>query len=514
MTRITISFAAALCLVLSRNANFVIAGRTTDATASRSITPTQTQLPLPILRTVPDADTTTPTTESQIKASEAMEAGCAAIIRADDGNRSVWSRLQRRARVPSFDIVPLPHNHRSSVNSNSRKHKPTSPTPAARLKRQRPSSGTRFDLRPPSQERLSRWFGSVAGVGGGDLAIQKRKHKTATSLFNHDSVGMTNPVLHISSDQDPNNVYPGVYYDQLSPTASVSLASTTPTTSNTRQEQFELQDSWIPASTIIAPSPQSTSTLSSNGIGAHVLQYKRKSAPSERNGAEKAWFPLTQEQQANRSISKKRKKWRQCRYRRRVGQGQACYERVREVALAWQFNRTEHPVQGILPVRSPQQRQPDSDSNSMTGSRHGSKNDYFQLDDHASQNVQPLWSGPHTEGSRRLVTFTTSGFKFSWLPKLYTINPVMVVYDLLDQRGPGTTYSSTAYATMKGHLLRGEERVTVAMRDDTGFVDVEILSYSRAGGSLKAKVIWPLIGKMQQQFFQNQIDFLEQIAVP
>lgn len=80
--------------------------------------------------------------------------------------------------------------------------------------------------------------------------------------------------------------------------------------------------------------------------------------------------------------------------------------------------------------------------------------------------------------------------------------------------GPETTYSSTAYATLKGHLLRGEERVTVAMRDDTGFVDVEILSLSRPAGSLKSKFVWPLIGNMQQTFFQNQMNFLEQIAVP
>lgn len=56
--------------------------------------------------------------------------------------------------------------------------------------------------------------------------------------------------------------------------------------------------------------------------------------------------------------------------------------------------------------------------------------------------------------------------------------------------------------------------MTVALRDDTGFVDVEILSYSRPGGSLKAKLVWPLIGNMQEQFFQDQMDFLEQVALP
>lgn len=80
--------------------------------------------------------------------------------------------------------------------------------------------------------------------------------------------------------------------------------------------------------------------------------------------------------------------------------------------------------------------------------------------------------------------------------------------------GPGTTYSATAYSTLKGHLLSGEERVTVALRDDTGFVDVEILSYSRPGPSLRSKFVWPVIGRMQHRFFDDQMDFLEQVALP
>lgn len=241
---------------------------------------------------------------------------------------------------------------------------------------------------------------------------------------------MTNPVLHINLDQedDQNNQYLGVDYDPTSSSASVSLASSaTPARHHHQQQQFELHDSWIPASTTTTiTSPQQQSTAKKNNGWAHVLQYKLKAAPAERNGAEQAWFPSAPSPQQQQQ----QKKWRQCRYRRRVGQGQACYERVRDAVLAWQFNHTEHPTQGILPVyatHSQQQpRQKNSDSNS--------NNDCFQLDDRTSQHVQPIWSGPHTEGSRRLVTFTSTGFKTKWLPKLYTMNPVMVVYDLLDQR--------------------------------------------------------------------------------
>lgn len=96
-------------------------------------------------------------------------------------------------------------------------------------------------------------------------------------------------------------------------------------------------------------------------------------------------------------------------------------------------------------------------------------------------------------------------------------------------RGPKTTFTSTAYATMKGHLLCGEERVTVLLRDDTNqSVDVEILSISQPGRRQKTKnkkkttssssfitkrIIWPfVVGRMQKSFFQQQLDYLEQVA--
>jgi len=87
----------------------------------------------------------------------------------------------------------------------------------------------------------------------------------------------------------------------------------------------------------------------------------------------------------------------------------------------------------------------------------------------------------------------------------------MVVYDLVDQRAPDgeTTFTSTAYATLRGHFLRGEERVTVALRDGSQDVEVEIMSISRAGPGLLGKTLWPFIGKMQSSFFQQQLDHLD-----
>lgn len=251
---------------------------------------------------------------------------------------------------------------------------------------------------------------------------------------------MTNPVLHVQVNT-PNNNHDNslqdLNLDVASSTASVSLASSSSSTTSSSSGggQWELQESLIPASstttTISTSQPQQPDKM------ARVLQYKftwPQSNGSFREAAEHAWFPATQQQEQldNRLCTTK---WRQCRYRRRVGQGQDCYERVREAALEWQFNPTttqqqpqpqqQHANKGILPVPSR-----DNDSSSS----HQSSSSCFSLDQHASQHVQPLWSGPHNGASRRLVTFTTCGFKTKWLPKLYTMNPVMVVYDVLDQR--------------------------------------------------------------------------------
>ena len=77
----------------------------------------------------------------------------------------------------------------------------------------------------------------------------------------------------------------------------------------------------------------------------------------------------------------------------------------------------------------------------------------------------------------------------------------------------GTTFTSTAYATMKGHLLKGEERVTVALRDNHDQdVDVEIVSISRPANTPIGKGLWPFIGRKQTNFFELQMDFLKAIG--
>ena len=65
---------------------------------------------------------------------------------------------------------------------------------------------------------------------------------------------------------------------------------------------------------------------------------------------------------------------------------------------------------------------------------------------------------------------------------------------------------------MKGHLLCGEERVTVAWRDDGSTVDIEVVSLSKPAPGLAAKLVWPFAKQMQPQFFQTQLKALQNIA--
>ena len=72
---------------------------------------------------------------------------------------------------------------------------------------------------------------------------------------------------------------------------------------------------------------------------------------------------------------------------------------------------------------------------------------------------------------------------------------------------------------MKGHLFRGEERVTVCLRDDNNeqqlavpVVDVEIISISKPAPTIFAKCLWLFIGKKQNKFFELQMDHFKSIG--
>jgi hypothetical protein len=89
----------------------------------------------------------------------------------------------------------------------------------------------------------------------------------------------------------------------------------------------------------------------------------------------------------------------------------------------------------------------------------------------------------------------------------------MVIHDIVDQRGHDMLWTLTAYATMKGHWLSGEECVTIAMRVGSQALDVEILFKV---GQLR----WPFSvgqdglavdGKKQNVFFTEQLLHLQKV---
>jgi len=117
--------------------------------------------------------------------------------------------------------------------------------------------------------------------------------------------------------------------------------------------------------------------------------------------------------------------------------------------------------------------------------------------------------------TRRKLLATFSEFCFpNPFKSLFVVNPVHVVYEVKNTRSiPKCLASSTAYATLSGHLLAGEERVTVVWRKGMGGgVDIEIVSFSRAAPSVGGKLIWPLIGRMQKQFFLAELAHLDEVG--
>jgi uncharacterized protein (UPF0548 family) len=120
--------------------------------------------------------------------------------------------------------------------------------------------------------------------------------------------------------------------------------------------------------------------------------------------------------------------------------------------------------------------------------------------------------GTPSEAIRRRLLITYSKIRLLFGRSLYVLNPVAVVYDVVDVKAQVNVYTATAYGTMPGHWLRGEERVCVRYCNVTEAVEVEILSYSKPARSIMGYLVWPFIGKMQLAFFDQQMQRLKLIA--
>lgn len=309
-------------------------------------------------------------------------------------------------------------------------------------------------------------------------------------------------------------------------------------------------------------------------------------SPDDDDDVDSFWIP-DGTKSVNEELSKQNMKpLRIIRHRKLVGQGEECYSKLRDVALGWEGMHKNSNWAGIRMVNKEHNSNRDyfnthhvdgqqednniiesSDTTTNIRIKRINEDPFAPLPETISQNVMQIFSS----GGRKLVTFSKLfGGK---IPFLWALNPCCVVYDLVDARavsragGGGLKYSSTAYGTLRGHLISGEERVTVAIRDnggrgsissrgseldrifftgsqfDTrtrtatlssngvdssmntmtyafgentsdigGDVYVEILSCSRPSPGLLGRLTFPLIKNMQDRFFQEQIDTLANIA--
>jgi uncharacterized protein (UPF0548 family) len=114
----------------------------------------------------------------------------------------------------------------------------------------------------------------------------------------------------------------------------------------------------------------------------------------------------------------------------------------------------------------------------------------------------------------------------TYLPQVWCVNPVFQTYSVaqrLTRRHVlrndwaalphgATRIAAVAYTTQQGHLLAGEERLSVAQGPDGALV-VQVLSVSRGAG-LRGKIVYPFIGPMQQSFFREQLDVVSEAARP
>jgi len=198
-------------------------------------------------------------------------------------------------------------------------------------------------------------------------------------------------------------------------------------------------------------------------------------------------------------------KWRVKKYRQKVGTGVDCYSRVRDAVLDWEFRCGDD--MGILPVTTPTAPHRPTNNEVIIRGRYTVRP--TTQEDDGTMDELPMHQC--IGAARRYVSFASRQI-LPFLPKLYSVNPVMSVFDVVDNRAPASTFTSTAYATMRGHLLRGEERVTVILRDGNEDVEVEIVSVSRAAPTLGGRAVWPFIGEMQGTFFESQMEHLRRIG--
>ncbi|KAL7465990.1 hypothetical protein ACHAXS_006495 [Conticribra weissflogii] len=188
--------------------------------------------------------------------------------------------------------------------------------------------------------------------------------------------------------------------------------------------------------------------------------------------------------------------WRVLRFYKTIGHGAKCYKKVRNAIFDWDFEADNgKKLVGIVSAKKQQYlwRQIHSEPTEVR-----------------AQSFSKWFISP-----RKTLMATFSEIRFPKpIKSIFVVNPVHVAYQIIDSKQiPDCMYSCTSYATLSGHLLTGEERVSVIWRKCSGGkVVVEILSFSRPGPSIGGKIVWPLVGQMQRSFFLEEIKHLERIG--
>jgi uncharacterized protein (UPF0548 family) len=122
-----------------------------------------------------------------------------------------------------------------------------------------------------------------------------------------------------------------------------------------------------------------------------------------------------------------------------------------------------------------------------------------------------MHSGSTTTG----ILVLPDGVLITWarmLPGLWVLNPCRTLslpQIPAEQRTAGI--SMVGYATTRGHLIAGCERMAVRHQRRTGRVTFELESISRGAG-LVGRAIFPLIAPAQHRFFSSQLRCMQRAA--
>eukprot|EP00533_Pseudo-nitzschia_delicatissima_P002448 CAMPEP_0116095012 /NCGR_PEP_ID=MMETSP0327-20121206/9436_1 /TAXON_ID=44447 /ORGANISM="Pseudo-nitzschia delicatissima, Strain B596" /LENGTH=515 /DNA_ID=CAMNT_0003586651 /DNA_START=33 /DNA_END=1580 /DNA_ORIENTATION=- len=384
--------------------------------------------------------------------------------------------------------------------------------------------GSFMTSQKPTKERLFRWFGME-----GEDPNQFMRCMMLRNEFNHNICGITNPFLKIlpssQSQQEKcdfevadGSSISGFHGNRRTLSKPLSQIGGANCDGKTRSLEETVLSSRL---NDLSPAIKLGSSKNIESSWWPSLQITQNQDQGQ-DGFKKWRIFQRQNKKVNASGalngSFRQKDWRILTYRKRVGRGKACYEKVRDAALDWEFQSADGST-GMMEVPDSNPRGNFVQNTIPLGMRRSYS--VRAIDDNESNPRPNAYSSSPSNyrslgGSRRLVSYASKSVT-EFLPsflrrRIYSINPVMVVYDVVDQRAPDgqTTFTSTAYATLKGHYIRGEERVTVALRDGSQDVEVEILSISQAGPGLVGRTLWPFIGKMQSTFFQQQLHHLSQ----